>query len=1093
MSSAINMNTTTSKFQKNPNYFMSEAECKANKDVNTNPRYPYFRQTHFTAGDVEQFETYRDPETGSVCMKSVDLSRNIYSSLPDPENIDWERYQDITSTSVDDTFKYLFYKMKKAIFIKIQDNQVRVFLPFSNVSYTNDWGDRMRLERRFPDYHSFFNYSRSQVGKTVDRNRVNNNPYMWYGNNCLMRSELPIGEGDASYGNMIDMFSELCANREVPDCEFFINKRDFPLLKRDGTEAYDAIFGEDFPLLSHNYRTYAPLLGMVTTDKNADIPMPTWEDWARVSSEDDGKFFDTCRDYRMEFNTPWSEKIPVAVFRGATTGCGTTPETNIRLRLAKMNQAGLKDADGLPFMDAGISSWNTRPRKEPGIDYLTTIEVKKLGIELLDSISPQQQSQHKYIINVDGHVSAFRLSLEMKMGSVILLADSKYRMWYRRYLQPWVHYVPIKEDLSDLYEQIKWCKTHDAECQQIVANAKTFYTTYLSKNAIFDYLQNLLVKMKKINGNYLYSVAKPENVLAGLKIESIKSKMVGKFSPPSPFVFKNNCYGFYRGIEMYFQLAESNKVLLDQFFTRRKVLVDTTNKKITSIEFNGLNFLLEKDKPEKFIELLHEAFVGTKAVNILTKVVPNFMYTFGLFDKEATGDTCLLSEYIPGESLDQYLSGEYFNLNEFFLILIQLGLALRYAQDQCGFCHLDLYPHNVILKRLEEPVVVEYPIGVEKIYRITTNLIPVIIDYGRSQVVVDNIYYSMVRHIDSTPFHDMNSIIISSLHLILNKRLDRTDLGKVFDLVKWFVGTSYRPTNFENVFDLKDWIRQKRKFSDMLYSDKGTLGQRDVLSFVDFLHLRFQHAGKMEIVTTYNPSIFEANERIVFELLNAGTRQPQEIFTKYLEGILTCSLPQPKNTFMRFQAFQAFEKSIEGLTSILDYYQEVFDIASLAPLVERAISTVRHVIFQGVGETPEEVKYVRSRYPMSPSQIPYDFNDFDDPFVLADRNESILRYTLPDYVKYRSNIVETFLYNGPGSLPQKYREFYLRNFDNLISMNPFAVILDRAYGNTYRVLAEEIMKKNIIYVGGYKPIEGENCETAMIFLDQYEKVLREIK
>jgi hypothetical protein len=36
--------------------------------------------------------------------------------------------------------------MKKAIFIKIKNNEVSVFLPFSNARYVNEWGDRMKLE-----------------------------------------------------------------------------------------------------------------------------------------------------------------------------------------------------------------------------------------------------------------------------------------------------------------------------------------------------------------------------------------------------------------------------------------------------------------------------------------------------------------------------------------------------------------------------------------------------------------------------------------------------------------------------------------------------------------------------------------------------------------------------------------------------------------------------------------------------------------------------------------------------------------------------------------------------------------------------------
>src|SRR3989338_9048242 len=149
---------------------------------------------------------------------------------------------------------------------------------------------------------------------------------------------------------MKNMLEELCGNREIPDLEFFLNRRDFPVIKRDGTEPFNHLFdSEEQHLLSHAYDKYSPILSMVTTDKYADIPIPTGDDWNRVSYKE-GKIFDTS-NYDDTFDTPWDERKPVAVFRGASTGCGVTPETNVRLRLAKLSQKGIKDKDGLPFLD----------------------------------------------------------------------------------------------------------------------------------------------------------------------------------------------------------------------------------------------------------------------------------------------------------------------------------------------------------------------------------------------------------------------------------------------------------------------------------------------------------------------------------------------------------------------------------------------------------------------------------------------------------------------------------------------------------------------------------------------------------------------
>ncbi len=37
-----------------------------------------------------------------------------------------------------------------------------------------------------------------------------------------------------------------------------------------------------------------------------------------------------CKDYSKDnFNTPWEKRIPTAVFRGGSTGCGVSSDTNL--------------------------------------------------------------------------------------------------------------------------------------------------------------------------------------------------------------------------------------------------------------------------------------------------------------------------------------------------------------------------------------------------------------------------------------------------------------------------------------------------------------------------------------------------------------------------------------------------------------------------------------------------------------------------------------------------------------------------------------------------------------------------------------------
>ena len=513
---------TTAKFQIYPDYYASIQECKDSeyKGLQTNPKYKNFKQTHFTAGDEEQFQEYRNQINGSLSLCNINLIQNIFADKQLFKS--WEKYNNIPANAVIDTFRYLFYKFKKAIFVKIKDNKLVTFLPFSNAKYVNEWGDLIRFDNnKYKSMIDFMRYvSILQGYKNFSEKRINGLKNTWYFNNCIIRSEYPTGEGDAGVTQEINMLKTLCETRKLPDIEFFINRRDFPLLKRDGTEPYHNIFGtENKPLISHNYEKYLPILSNVTDNNYADIPMPTPEDWSRVMSKEGIVFPSNCRIYNESFDKMWEEKKNIAVFRGTSTGCGVTIDTNMRLKVSYLSSL----PENKEFLDAGITKWNLRPRKMMSNKYLETIEKDTLPFGLVDQLTPEQQSNYKYIINIDGYVSAFRLSLELNMGSVILLVDSKWKMWFSSFLVPNLHYIPIKADLSDLIEKIKWCQNNDEKCKKISENARKFYNTYLRKDGILDYLQKLLCDIKNQIGNYVYETQEPLQIKND---KDIKTKIV---------------------------------------------------------------------------------------------------------------------------------------------------------------------------------------------------------------------------------------------------------------------------------------------------------------------------------------------------------------------------------------------------------------------------------------------------------------------------------------------------------------------------------------------------------------------------------------
>ena len=66
---------------------------------------------------------------------------------------------------------------------------------------------------------------------------------------------------------------------------------------------------------------------------------------------------------------------------------------------------------------------------------------------------------------MDGTVAAYRFPYLMGGGSLILKQHSQYYEHFYRHLKPWVHYVPMKRDISDVVERLQWALDRDDKVQ----------------------------------------------------------------------------------------------------------------------------------------------------------------------------------------------------------------------------------------------------------------------------------------------------------------------------------------------------------------------------------------------------------------------------------------------------------------------------------------------------------------------------------------------------------------------------------------------------------------------------------------------------
>ena len=916
------MTTTTSKYQIHPDFFENKKDCddfKFRQRHQTNPRYKNFCQTHFTAGDEEQFEEYKFSKN------------NIETCDDDIETCDddiWDKYCNIDGSSVRNTFKYMFYKFKKGIFVKIVNNQLKVFLPFSNANFFNEWSENIDSS----NIHEIYEYACKIEGRKYNSKNINTNVNSWYANNYLLRHEYPIKESDTNVCVLKNMIEELCSNRTIPDIEFFLNRRDFPLHTSDSTEPYFDIWNsENIPLKSHNYEKYSPILSMSKSNKFEDILIPTHEDWTRVQSLENKWFPSSSRSTttHSEDIFKWKTKKPIALFRGSSTGRGISIEDNIRLKVSYMSSLNLKDEkDNLNYLDAGITKWNVRPKKISNFSKLQTIDIESLPFGLSNYLSLKEQSEYKYIIHIDGHVSAFRLSLELSLHSVILMVDSEWKMWYSDKLKPYVHYVPVKKDLSDLIEQIKWCKNNDDKCKKISENAFDFYNNFLNKNAILDYFQKTLVNLKQKIGSYFYFDTTYKSILNEDEYNIINTYQLSlktkkqKINYSTIEIKEQRFYGLLKAIQIlfsnYYKKIKSEKILL---YSSRSITVE---------KFKIGNFYLCEKKTmdsKKERENIHEAFIGIFCINEILKEIPNFCFTIGLYENKK-----IVNEYIENSiSLFDYIKSPEFEFKTFLFIIIQICFSLQVSQNKFNFVHYDLTPWNILLQKLDDEVSIDYKIEFNKCFNVKTKIVPIIIDYGKSYCSIKKRHHGYVQMFKFSTSQDILSLLITSIYeIISHQHLSTIDFHNLIKLSNFLSENSFRKEKFKNSKELKSFLLYKKKYSILVSSNKYELENKTPMDLFNYINNNlyiYKYPISQKSSKNFKSIMMKCDEDLFYNLL-LKNKISNEYFEKRIKIIvkndpdsLNCILSNYM-CFLGMEKKKFYKKIIRKLPNARKYVKE---------------------------------------------------------------------------------------------------------------------------------------------------------------------------
>ncbi|MEO1330695.1 MAG: glycosyl transferase family 90, partial [Pseudomonadota bacterium] len=198
---------------------------------------------------------------------------------------------------------------------------------------------------------------------------------------------------------------------------------------------------------------------------------------------------------------PFDDKETRLVFRGATTGKWPKPDvrhpvTGVRYRFAKQLPTLVEDKR----IDAGFTLF------EPHVAKQDRDELAACGA-VCDRISVAEQLQCKYLLSLEGHDVASGLKWMLASNSVVLTTRPRYVSWLMEdTLVPYKHYVPIKDDLSDISQQLDWCEANPDRCREIAAASTEYMQRFLDP----EFEQDISCAVLRTYGQRVKLVAKEE-------------------------------------------------------------------------------------------------------------------------------------------------------------------------------------------------------------------------------------------------------------------------------------------------------------------------------------------------------------------------------------------------------------------------------------------------------------------------------------------------------------------------------------------------------------------------------------------------------
>lgn len=263
----------------------------------------------------------------------------------------------------------------------------------------------------------------------------------------------------------------------VPDVDFILCSMDGlpePYIPEDAFRLEDLEF--QAPIFAQA-KLDDPLTSCVVLIPDQFSLHPNWQDL-------------TQEIFRCNQKISWEEKRGVAVWRGGLTDIGVPNGSSqfFDVRMCPRFQIAKCSRKHPDLVDASVT-WGDAPE---GID------LEKEAV-LGGALTHEEHLHYKYLPVLNGHMCTYPgYQWRLLSNSVCFKQESKQVQWFYGALTPYVHYLPIAQDMNDLPEKVLWAHAHEAEILGMIQKAQDFAQNHLMLEDNYLYLLRALTQLAEI-------------------------------------------------------------------------------------------------------------------------------------------------------------------------------------------------------------------------------------------------------------------------------------------------------------------------------------------------------------------------------------------------------------------------------------------------------------------------------------------------------------------------------------------------------------------------------------------------------------------